>query len=231
LGGLHIVVANAGVGTRPRLATELTEDEWDRMIDINLTGIWKTCSAAVPHMIEAGAGGSIVVISSTAGERARARLSHYVASKHGAIGLMRSLALELGEHGIRVNAVLPGSVNTPMLVNDEILRMFKGRDAQAEEEDEGALREEFERVSASQNVLPIPWAEPRDISNAVLFLVSDEARYITGVSLPVDAGMAAQVTHAHTTDHAYGRHGSRPAEAGCSTTKEENHRCPTSTLT
>jgi SDR family mycofactocin-dependent oxidoreductase len=184
LGGLHTVVANAGVGTSPYDADKLPEEEWDRNIGINLTGVWKTCAAAIPHVVESRAGGSIIIISSVAGARGRPRLGHYVAAKHGVIGLMRSLALELGDSNIRVNAILPGTVNTQMLVNDEMLEMFRGDEAG----EGGSAEDELARVAQSQNVLPMPWAEPRDISNAVLFLASDESRCITGVSLPVDVG-------------------------------------------
>jgi NAD(P)-dependent dehydrogenase (short-subunit alcohol dehydrogenase family) len=122
-----------------------------------------------------------VITSSTAGQRSYPNLGHYSAAKHGVIGLMRSTAVELGPHRIRVNAILPGGVNTPMLPNDETYRLFAPDVAEPSVEELG-------RRYCAMNALPIAWVEPIDISNAVTFLCSDEARYITGVALPVDAG-------------------------------------------
>jgi (+)-trans-carveol dehydrogenase len=151
------------------------------MIDTNLTGVWHAAKAAIPHLIEQPAGGSIVLTSSTAGLMAIPNLAHYVSAKHGVVGLMRTLALELAPYSIRVNSVHPTGVNTPMVDNEASMRLFLP-DA------DNPTEEQYAEVMGSLNALPIPWVEARDISNAVLFLASDEARYITGVTLPVDAG-------------------------------------------
>jgi SDR family mycofactocin-dependent oxidoreductase len=184
LGRLDIVSANAGIASYG-LAAELDETTWQDMIDTNLTGVWHAAKAAIPHLIEQGTGGSIVLTSSTAGLKAMANLAHYVSAKHGVVGLMRTLALELAPHSIRVNSVHPTGVNTPMVQNEASMQLFLP-DVQ------NPTVEQYAEVMGSLNALPIPWVEPRDISNAVLFLASDEARYITGVTLPVDAGSLAR---------------------------------------
>jgi (+)-trans-carveol dehydrogenase len=180
LGRLDIVSANAGIASYGQ-AAELDETTWQDMIDINLTGVWHAAKAAIPHLIAGGRGGSIVLTSSTAGLLAIPNMAHYVSAKHGVVGLMRTLALELAPHFIRVNSVHPTGVDTPMVQNDASMRLFLP-DA------DNPTAEQYAEVMGSLNALPIPWVEPRDISNAVLFLASDEARYITGVTLPVDAG-------------------------------------------
>jgi SDR family mycofactocin-dependent oxidoreductase len=184
LGRLDIVSANAGIASYG-LAAELDETTWQDMIDTNLTGVWHAAKAAIPHLIEQGTGGSIVLTSSTAGLKAIPNLAHYVSAKHGVVGLMRTLALELAPHSIRVNSVHPTGVNTPMVQNEASMQLFLP-DVQ------NPTVEQYAEVMGSLNALPIPWVEPRDISNAVLFLASDEARYITGVTLPVDAGSLAR---------------------------------------
>ena len=180
LGRLDIVAANAGIlgfGT----AEELTEQAWRDMIDVNLTGVWHTAKAAIPHLRAAG-GGSIVITSSLAGLKGSQNVAHYVASKHGLVGLMRTLANELAPDMVRVNTVHPGSVDDDMVNNPATYHVFMP-------DREGEItREEVEPVFQTLNALPIPWVEPMDISNAVLFLASEEGRYITGVTLPVDAG-------------------------------------------
>ena len=181
LGRLDIVSANAGIASNPHLAHEIPETTWQQMLDINLTGVWHTAKAGIPHLIEGGRGGAIVLTSSAAGLKGYARIAHYVSAKHGVVGLMRSLANELAPHGIRVNSIHPTQVDTPMIQNEGTYRIFRP-------DLEAPTREDFEPASASTNALPIPWVEPRDVSNALLFLVSDEARYITGATLPVDAG-------------------------------------------
>lgn len=181
LGRLDIISANAGVfSTAP--TAELTEEQWGQMIDINLSGVWRTCKAAIPHLIEGGRGGSIVITSSAAGLKGFPNFAHYVSAKHGVVGLMRTLALELAPHSIRVNSIHPTNVNTDMIQNETIYRLFVP-------ESEHPTREEFGRVSQSLQALPIPWVEPVDISNALLFLASEEGRYITGTTFPVDAGI------------------------------------------
>ncbi|UUW88103.1 mycofactocin-coupled SDR family oxidoreductase [Pimelobacter simplex] len=185
LGGLDIVVANAGIASYAA-GHEISEAAWQEMIDINLTGTWHTIKAAVPHLVAGGRGGSIVLTSSAAGLQGTPNLAHYVAAKHGVTGLMRTFANELAPHWIRVNSVNPTQVDTPMIMNDEIFRMFRpDLDAPG--------RDDIVDVSISTNALPVPWVEASDVANAVLFLASDEARYITGVALPVDAGILAKV--------------------------------------
>jgi (+)-trans-carveol dehydrogenase len=182
LGGrLDIVSANAGIASTDASTTDISEQSWADMIDINLTGVWHTTKVAVPHMIAAGNGGSIVLTSSAAGLMAYPGIGHYVSAKHGVVGLMRTLALELAPHMIRVNSIHPTQVDTDMIQNETIWRLFSP-------DDPNPSRDAFAPVSQEMNALPIPWVEPRDISNALLFLASDEARYITGVPLPVDAG-------------------------------------------
>ena len=181
LGRLDIVSANAGIfSTAP--TAELTEEEWGQMIDINLSGVWRTCKAAIPQLIEAGNGGSIIITSSGAGLKGFPNFAHYVSAKHGVVGLMRTLALELAPYSIRVNSLHPTNVNTDMIQNEAMYHLFVPGS-------ENPTREEFASVSQSMQALPISWVEPVDISNALLFLASDEGRYITGVTFPVDAGM------------------------------------------
>ena len=180
LGRLDIVSANAGIGSSPYAAQDLAEQTWQDMIDINLTGVWHTTKAAIPHLKAAG-GGSIVLTSSAAGLMAYQNIAHYVSAKHGVVGLMRTLALELAPFMIRVNSIHPTQVDTPMIQNEATYRLFRP-------DLEHPTRADFEPASQAMNVLPIPWVDVADISNAVLFLASDEARYITGVALPVDAG-------------------------------------------
>jgi (+)-trans-carveol dehydrogenase/(-)-trans-carveol dehydrogenase len=180
LGKLDIVSANAGIGTLGQLSWELSETTWQTMLDINLTGVWHTAKAAIPHLI-ANNGGSLILTSSGLGLKGIQNMAHYVSSKHGVVGLMRSLALELAPHGVRVNSLHPTQVDTPMIQNEPTWRLFRP-------DLENPSRDDFAVASQMINVLPIPWVEPSDVSNAVLFLASDEARYITGVTFPVDAG-------------------------------------------
>lgn len=180
-GRLDIILANAGVVTYGKLS-EMTPDRWQEMMDVNLTGVWKTVRAGVQQMIAAGNGGSIVLTSSTAGMFAYDNIGHYVTAKHGLVGLTKSLAKELGEHNIRVNSVHPSNVRTPMLDNPGTRKMFRP------DLDDPQL-EDVVDAFASVHVLNIPWLEPEDISNLILFLVSDDARFVTGAQYVADAGM------------------------------------------
>jgi SDR family mycofactocin-dependent oxidoreductase len=182
LGRLDIVSANAGIFSQGR-ADELSDESWDEMIGVNLTGVWHTAKAAIPHLKAGGSGGSIIITSSTAGIKGFENFAHYVSAKHGVVGLMRTLALELAPDMIRVNTVHPTSVDTDMIQNDMLYALF-APDLEPEQRTREALGERFQTL----NALPIQWVEPVDISNAVLWLASDEARYVTGVMLPVDAG-------------------------------------------
>jgi SDR family mycofactocin-dependent oxidoreductase len=172
LGAVDVLFNNAGI-CGYGLAHELSEDAWAAMIGINLTGAWVVASKVIPHMIERRSG-VIVNNCSVAGLRGMARLSHYAASKWGLLGLTKSLAIELAPHGVRVVAVCPTGVDTPM--NDGLAEL------------EGATPREIAERSAG-NLLPVPWIEPEDVAEAVLFLASDGARYVTGSTLAVDAGL------------------------------------------
>ena len=184
LGRLDIVAANAGIvsfGT----AEELTEQAWRDVIDVDLTGVWHTVKAAIPHLRAAG-GGSITIMNSGAGLKGAPNLGHYAAAKHGVVGLMQSLANELAPDMVRVNTVHPSAVDTDMIHTQALYHLLLP-DRQGD-----ITRQEIEPVFQTLNALPIPWVESVDISNAVLFLASDEARYITGVTLPVDAGASVK---------------------------------------
>jgi SDR family mycofactocin-dependent oxidoreductase len=178
-GGLDVVCATAGITSRG-MAADLDENTWQTMLDVNLTGVWHTCRATAPHLIERGSG-SLILISSIAGLRGLVGVAHYTAAKHGVVGLMRSLANELAPHNVRVNTVHPTNVDTPLIQNDHVRSAFRP-------DLERVTREQFADAACSMNMLPIPWVEPLDVANACLFLASDEARYITAVTLPVDAG-------------------------------------------
>jgi (+)-trans-carveol dehydrogenase len=182
LGRLDIVAANAGIFSFGR-ADVLEEQTWQDMIDVNLTGVWHATKAAIPHLKAGGHGGSMILTSSTAGLMPFENMAHYTAAKHGVVGLMRVLAVELAPDFIRVNSVHPTTVNTDMIHNSATYELF-APDLTAEQRTRDVIGERFQTL----NTLPIRWVEARDISNAVLFLASDEARYITGVTLPVDAG-------------------------------------------
>jgi SDR family mycofactocin-dependent oxidoreductase len=180
LGRLDIVCANAAIfDLGPSL--EVSEATWRDIIDVNLTGVWNTCQAALPHMIEAGNGGSIVITSSSGGLKAPPFTAAYSTTKHGVVGIMQSLAGEFAPQMIRVNTIHTTSVDTPMIQNVPLWKMWDPDQPNPTRE---TVAEKFKTV----NALPIAWLEPVDVSNAVLFLASDEGRYITGVTLPVDAG-------------------------------------------
>jgi SDR family mycofactocin-dependent oxidoreductase len=174
LGRIDIVSANAGIAP---MSMHPKEQEWFDVIDVNLTGVYHTIEVAKQAMIDGGNGGSIVITSSTAGiagigGSAPGGLG-YTAAKHGVVGLMRSYANQLAQYSIRVNTVHPTGVDTPMVVND-VMQEF--------------LQSDPQMSNAMANALPVPMIEAVDISNAIVFLSSDAGRYITGVTLPVDAG-------------------------------------------
>lgn len=174
LGPVDIVLANAGIAP---MSLHETHGAWQDVIDVNLTGVFNTVETAIPSMIERGRGGAIVLTSSTAGINSIGGPSRgglgYTAAKHGVVGLMRSYANNLAPHSIRVNTVHPTGVNTPMVVN-EAMQEFLAQDPSLS--------------NAMANALPVDMVEPVDISNAILWLVSDDARYVTGTTVPVDAG-------------------------------------------
>lgn len=183
-GGVDVVVANAGVVGYGQ-SWEIPEEDWANVIDVDLSGVWRTCKSVIPYLIETDRSGSIVVVSSTAGVQAGPGMAHYAAAKHGVIGLVRSLAVELAPHSIRVNAVAPTTVRTPMVDNPSTLRAFGVTDPRAGLE---SIAEELSRYT----LLPTPWIESRDVTEAAVFLASHRARYITGSVLPVDAGYLAK---------------------------------------
>jgi (+)-trans-carveol dehydrogenase len=183
-GRLDIVLANAGIVGYGQLV-ELDEDDWQEMIDVDLTGVWKTIRAACPAMIDAGNGGAVVMTSSTAGLKALNTLGHYVAAKHGVIGLMRNLANELAPHRIRVNALAPTNVDTIMLQNPGVYKMFRP-------DLENPTAEDAHSGFVEHHLIKEPWIERDDVTNAVLFLVSDEGRYVTGTTLSIDLGLMAK---------------------------------------
>jgi SDR family mycofactocin-dependent oxidoreductase len=174
-GRIDILFNNAGICAYG-LAHELTEDAWDTMLDINLKGAWLVARRVIPVMIRQRSG-VIINNSSIAGLRGMGRLSHYAASKWGLTGLTKSWAIELAPYGIRVNSIHPTGVNTPM--NDGLAAL------------EGLTPQQIAERSAG-NLLPVPWIEPEDVANAVLYLASDRARYVTGAPLVIDAGLLSR---------------------------------------
>jgi SDR family mycofactocin-dependent oxidoreductase len=174
-GRIDILFNNAGICAYG-LAHELSEEAWDAMLDINLKGAWLVARRIIPVMMRQRAG-VIINNSSIAGLRGMNRLSHYAASKWGLTGLTRSWAIELAPFGIRVNSIHPTGVNTPM--NDGLAAL------------EGLTPQEIAERSAG-NLLPVPWIEPEDVANAVLYLASEKARYVTGSPLVIDAGLLSR---------------------------------------
>jgi SDR family mycofactocin-dependent oxidoreductase len=173
-GRLDVVVANAGIVNWGRF-WELTDDQWTSLIDVNLTGVWRTMKAAVPHMLAAGNGGSIITISSVAGIKSLPGQAHYGAAKHGVVGLTKAAAIELGEHGIRVNSIHPWGVSTVMATDDpHMVEMLTAQPNYG--------------MSFASALTTVPLAEPDDISDAVVYLASDLSRAVTGTQLTVDMG-------------------------------------------
>lgn len=179
LGRLDVVSANAGI-FQPAAALDTSDELWRDIVDINLTGVWNTCRVALPHLITAG-GGSIVITSSVGGLKGNPNMVAYTASKHAVVGVVKSLANEFGPHMVRVNSVHPAGVDTPMIANPATWSLFAPDEA-------NPTKESAAPAFQAGNALPIPWLDVADVSNAVLFLASEEARYITGAALPVDAG-------------------------------------------
>ncbi|WP_068272241.1 mycofactocin-coupled SDR family oxidoreductase [Aldersonia kunmingensis] len=175
LGPVDIVLANAGIGAGGSGVSE--EQEWDEVLSVNLTGVWNTGRVAIPSMVERGQGGSIVLTSSTGGLIGvgipTAGFLGYTAAKHGVIGLMRSWANYLAPHSIRVNSVAPTAVRTPMAADGDLKLIMEHAP---------------DLARALSNAMPVDLVEPIDVSNAIAWLVSDDARYITGTVVPVDAG-------------------------------------------
>lgn len=184
LGRLDIVVANAGVWTSGG-ATEMPEDRYQDTIDVLLHGAYYTCRAALPHIVAGGRGGSVIIISSTAASRGAPRQVAYNMAKAGQVGLMVSLANEFAEHSIRVNTVNPSATLTPMIDNGAVARSFAPHA-------ENPTIQDFGELFTDLNLLPVPWCQPEDIARAVAWLASDDARFVTGIQVPVDAGFLAR---------------------------------------
>ena len=180
LGRLDIVCANAGIWSHAPFV-DMTDEMYFDMIDVNQHGPYRTCKATVPYLLEQDEGGSIIITSSTAGRKGFGNHAHYASSKHAVVGLMRTLANELAPSFIRVNTVHPSSVFTPMNQNPAMWELFAPGV-------ENPTYEDFGETFTALNLIPVPWIDPVDVSNAVVYLASDEARYVTGVQLPIDAG-------------------------------------------
>ena len=180
LGRLDIVCANAGIWSHAPFV-DMSDEMYHEMIDVNQHGPYNTCKAAVPHLLRQGQGGSIIITSSTAGRKGFPNHAHYASSKHANVGLMRTLANELAPHFIRVNTIHPSSVYTKMNQNQAMWELFAPGV-------ENPTYDDFGETFTALNLIPVPWLEPVDVSNAVLFLASDESRYVTGITMPIDAG-------------------------------------------
>lgn len=178
-GRLDVILANAGTYS-PNPTSMLSAEQWAETIAVNLTGPFNTVRAGMKQMIRQNEGGAIVITSSTAGLKGFWGCPAYNAAKHGVVGFMRSLALELAPNQIRVNTVHPTSVGTPMILNDVFPTLVSS------EPDAGF--DQAAEFLRPQQPMDIPWLQPGDISDAILWLCSDEARWVTGVTLPVDAG-------------------------------------------
>jgi SDR family mycofactocin-dependent oxidoreductase len=182
-GGIDVLVVNAGICTFGELAS-MSSSTWQTMLDVNLTGAFNTVRAAVPQMYGSEAG-RVVATASMAGRAGWENIGHYAASKWGLIGMIKSLALELAPRGITANVVCPSSVDTTMMKNEASYRLFRP-------DLENPTLEDALPAFQSVNVLPVPYAETDDISDAVLFLASEQARYITGATLSAAIGVNAK---------------------------------------
>ena len=180
LGRLDIVLVNAGIFSSSRLL-EMEDDTWSTMIDVNLSGAWRTIRAAAPHVVAGGRGGSIVITSSLAALTANENMAHYSAAKAGLVGLMKVAAKELAADRIRVNSVHPTTVATDMILNDAFYQLFRP-------DLEKPTREDFEVAGVTLNALPVAAIESDDVTEAIVYLVADSGRYVTGTTLVVDAG-------------------------------------------
>lgn len=179
-GRVDIVVPNAGICSGAK-TWEIHPEDWREMVDINLNGVFHTVKAAIPTMIAQSQGGSIVFIGSTEALKGAENISSYAASKHGVTGLMTSLARELGQYNIRVNSVNPTCVDTDMINNDFVYGLFRP-------DLDKPTREDVIDTFSGTHILPVPWMQPQDVSNAILYLVTEPGRYITATPLVIDAG-------------------------------------------
>jgi (+)-trans-carveol dehydrogenase len=181
LGRLDAVVANAAISSFHAISY-MPVNAWQDVLTVDLTGTWNTVRAGLPHLRRSGAG-AIVLTGSAATIKPSENMSHYVTTKYGLVGLARSLAVELGPENIRVNIIHPSDTNTDMLLNPATVALFTAGLEEGERTDD-AIKARYRAL----NLVPTPWLEAQDISNAVLFLISDDARCVTGIEMPVDAG-------------------------------------------
>lgn len=180
-GRLDIVIANAGIAASPTMSWDLSAEAFREMIDINVTGVWLTTKVGIPHILAGNRGGSVVLVSSMAGMRGIPGIVHYSSAKHAVRGMAASIANEVGWAGIRVNSIHPGNVRTTMIDNEPMIRGFRP-------DLENPVLEDTAPVMAKLNLLPEPWVEVEAIADAVLYLVSDTGRAITGIAMPIDLG-------------------------------------------
>lgn len=181
-GRVDIVVANAGILCGAGPFWEISLQNWKDTVDTDLTGVWHTVRAATPAMIEGGRGGAIIMIASAGATKGFQNITHYVAAKTALVGMLKPMAAELGPHFIRVNALSPTNVNTAIYMTETNKRLFLP-------DNPAPTDEEYEIASRPQHVIPIGWMEPSDTSAALRFLASDDARYVTGLEMRVDAGV------------------------------------------
>jgi (+)-trans-carveol dehydrogenase len=179
LGRLDIVSANAGISSPAGLAHEISEQSWEDMVGVNLTGVRHTARVATPHILKGGLGGSITITGSISGQHAYHHIAHYAAAEHGVVGLTRAVASELAPESVRVNAIVPGQVNTSILLNEQTYGVS------LPDRDDPNLSD-FAAASLKLDAVPVPWVESIDASNLLVFLASEEARYITGAVIPID---------------------------------------------
>jgi SDR family mycofactocin-dependent oxidoreductase len=182
-GSIDVVVANAGIVGNFAPVWEVADDVFRDVIDVNLTGTWHVMKAGITAMLDQDVRGAIIVTGSGASLKGLQNLAPYVASKHALVGLVRTAARETAPHGIRVNLVAPGSVNTPMFINEATARLYAP-------DDEAPGTETLLERSRAGVPMGMPYVQPEDITDAMLYLASDAARYITGAVLPVDGGSA-----------------------------------------
>jgi SDR family mycofactocin-dependent oxidoreductase len=192
LGRLDVVVANAGTLNDTAPLWELTEKQFQDQIDVNLTGVWKTIKATVPILLRQDDGGAVILIGSISGLTVELNVGHYAASKHGVNGLMRTLSGELAPYGIRVNSINPTNVNTPMINNPAYNQLFSGGKA-------GATQDDALDALTAMHALRVPFLDPIDVSNAVVYLASEDGRYITGTAQVIDAGALNPFKAPHRT--------------------------------